>query len=140
DSLTTAFREGEGEVVIVTVDDEARLRFSERYRCPDHPDVKFFEPTPRFFSFNNPYGCCPRCTGFGATLEYDVALIVPNASRSLREGAVDPWEKPRYKKTRNKLLAFAKQEGASADVAWKDLPAKFRDAVIHGAKKFQGVI
>jgi excinuclease ABC subunit A len=140
DSLTTAFREGEGEVVIVRVDDDTRMRFSERFRCPDHPDVKFFEPTPRFFSFNNPYGCCAVCTGFGATLEYDAALIVPNPARSLREGAVAPWETPRYKKTRLKLLAFAKQEGLSPDTPWKDLPAKFRDAVINGTRKFQGVI
>ncbi len=140
DSLTTAFREGEGEVVIVKVDDDARLRFSERFRCPDHPEVKFYEPTPRFFSFNNPYGCCPRCTGFGATLEYDPGLIVPNPSRSLREGAVAPWETPRYKKTRDKLMALAKQDGLSPDTPWKDLPTKFRDAVINGTRKFQGVI
>src|SRR5690606_38032817 len=82
DSLGTAFHEGDGAVIIVTLPDNGRLLFSERFHCPDHPDVKFLEPTPRLFSFNNPYGSCPACTGFGATLEYDPELIVPNASRT----------------------------------------------------------
>ncbi|MEJ2679778.1 MAG: excinuclease ABC subunit A, partial [Gemmatimonadota bacterium] len=77
-----------------------RMRFTERFRCPDHPEVKFADPTPRLFSFNNPYGSCPECTGFGAVLEYDGSLIVPNPNRSLKDGAVEPWEMPRYKRKR----------------------------------------
>jgi excinuclease ABC subunit A len=141
DSLGTAFHEGDGEVVVVTLPDHARLLFSERFHCPDHPHVRFVDPTPRLFSFNNPYGSCPECTGFGATLEYDAALIVPNAARSLKEGAVDPWEKPRYKRYRTKLLAFAKEKGVSVDASWSELPKAFRDEVIRGRRRgFQGVI
>jgi excinuclease ABC subunit A len=141
DSVGTAFHEGEGEVVVVVLPDDERLLFSERFHCPDHPDVKFLEPTPRLFSFNNPYGSCPACTGFGATLEYDADLIVPNAARSLKEGAVDPWEKPRYKRYRSKLLAFAKEKGVDAGAPWSDLPKTFRDEVIKGKRRgFQGVI
>jgi excinuclease ABC subunit A len=141
DSIGTAFHEGEGEVVVVVASDSRRLVFSERFHCPDHPDIRFLEPTPRLFSFNNPYGSCPECTGFGATLEYDPELIVPNASRTLKEGAVDPWEKPRYARYRSKLLAFAKEQGVAANVPWQELPKNFRDAVIKGRRKtFQGVI
>ena len=141
DSIGTAFHEGDGEVVVVTQPDNERLLFSERFHCPDHPDVKFLDPTPRLFSFNNPYGSCPTCTGFGATLEYDAALIVPNPSRTLKEGAVDPWEKPRYKRYRTKLLAFAKEKGVSLTEPWADLPKAFRDEVIKGRRRgFQGVI
>ncbi|MEX1184303.1 MAG: excinuclease ABC subunit UvrA [Gemmatimonadota bacterium] len=141
DSLGTAFREGDGEVVVQVLPDNRRMLFSERFYCPDHPEIRFLEPSPRLFSFNNPYGSCPTCTGFGATLEYDRDLIVPNAGRSLKEGAVDPWEKPRYKRYRAKLLAFAKEQGVPANVAWRDLPQKFRDDVIRGRRRvFQGVI
>jgi excinuclease ABC subunit A len=76
DSLTTAFTEGDGDVIVINADTWDRLRFSDRFHCPDHREVKFLDPTPRLFSFNNPYGSCPKCTGFGATLEYDESLIV----------------------------------------------------------------
>jgi excinuclease ABC subunit A len=143
DSIGTAFREGEGESVVVvrgTHGDGDMLRFTERFRCPEHPEIRFRHPTPRLFSFNNPYGSCEVCTGFGATLEYDPGLIVPNAARSLREGAVDPWEKPRYKSHRKKLLEFARKQGVPTDRPWSALPEPFRDAVLGGVKGFQGVL
>ena len=104
------------------------------------PDIKFLDPTPRLFSFNNPYGSCPKCTGFGATLEYDPRLIVPNEGRSIKGGAVDPWEKPRYGKYRSRLLAFAKKKKIPLDKPWRDLSESFRNAVIHGTAEFPGVI
>ena len=141
DSLGTAFAEGEGEVIVARAADGERVRFSDKFRCPDHPDISFAEPTPRLFSFNNPYGSCPKCTGFGAVLEYDQKLIVPNAARSLREGAVDPWEKPRYHRYRGRLLAFAKAQGVSVEAPWESLPPAFRKLVIRGRRGvFQGVI
>ncbi len=140
DSVGTALREGEGEVIAVDATTDARLLFSERFHCPDHPEIRFLDPSPRLFSFNNPYGSCPECTGFGAVLEYDATLIVPNADRSLDEGAVDPWEKPRYGKYRSKLLAFARAEGVSIETPWADLDEDFRNAVIHGVRGFTGVI
>jgi excinuclease ABC subunit A len=140
DSVGTAFHEGEGEVVIVEADGGRRLRYTERFRCPDHPDASLLEPAPRLFSFNNPYGSCPECTGFGATLEYDPDLIVPNGARSLEEGAVDPWEKPRYGRQRERLMAFARKRRVSLDKPWEDISPKFRAAVLEGTRGFQGVI
>jgi excinuclease ABC subunit A len=140
DSFGTAFHEGDGEVLVINAVTFERLRFSDRFHCPDHRDIKFLDPTPRLFSFNNPYGSCPTCTGFGATLEYDERLIVPNPGRSLKGGAVDPWEKPRYAKYRTRLLAYAKKQKAPLETAWRDLPAKFRNAVINGTRDFTGVI
>jgi excinuclease ABC subunit A len=140
DSVATAFVEGEGELVVIEHAGGARHHFSERFHCPDHPDVRFLDPTPRLFSFNNPYGSCQTCTGFGATLEYDPALIVPNPLRTLREGAVDPWEKPRYKRNRSRLLAYAREKEVSVDAPWSELPARFRNHVINGVRGFQGVI
>ena len=138
DSLQMAFSEGEGEAVVVPVGLD-RLRFTERFRCPDHPEIEFATPTPQLFSFNNPYGSCPECTGFGAVLRLDDSLIVCNPSRSLAEGAVDPWRMPRYETRRKKLYDFARREGLSPDTPWTELPEEFRGKVLHGARGFQGV-
>jgi excinuclease ABC subunit A len=147
DSLATAFAEGEGEAeVVVWSEPRQRLRFTERFRCPEHPDVRFLDPTPRLFSFNNPYGSCPECTGFGAVLEYDPRLIVPVDAKSLRDGAVDPWEKPRYRRQRQRLLEFARSWGVSPDRPWRDLPEPFGNAVLQGVRRrgerpgFPGII
>jgi excinuclease ABC subunit A len=140
DSIGTAMAEGEGEAVIVDATSGTVYRFTDGFRCPDHPEIRFQDPAPRLFSFNNPYGSCPRCTGFGATLEYDPALIVPNPARSLAEGAVDPWEKPRYGRWRRKLLKSAKAKGIDVDAPWETLPKRFRANVLEGVRGFTGVI
>ncbi len=143
DSVGTAFMEGEGEALILIPDGEApelprRIAFTERFRCPDHPEIEFPEPTPQLFSFNSPWGSCPTCTGFGATLEYDPALVIPNPTRSLQEGAVDPWSKPRYKRERARLQEYADRRGVSNHLPWQELPEDFRDAVVFGAKSGKG--
>ncbi|NIP59532.1 MAG: excinuclease ABC subunit A, partial [Gemmatimonadetes bacterium] len=150
DSLGTAFSEGEGEaVVLVAAGGEAesdgreapeRLAFTEHFRCPRHPEVDFLDPSPQLFSFNNPYGSCPECTGFGATLEYDLELIVPNPERSIDDGAVDPWTKPRYDEQRDRLRAFAREDGVSVYTPWKELPEAFREEVLYGTEEFQGIV
>jgi excinuclease ABC subunit A len=139
DSLHTAFKEGEGEAVVVPAV-ASRMRFSERFHCPEHPGIVFATPSPALFSFNNPYGSCPGCTGFGAVLRYDPALIVPNGARSLAEGAVDPWDKPRYESRRQKLADLARRERVSLDEPWVTLPGEFQRAVLHGTRGFQGVL
>ncbi len=133
DSVHTAFSEGEGECVAIVPDGE-RLSFTERFRCPDHPEIKFADPSPQLFSFNNPYGSCPTCTGFGANLEYSLDLIVPDPEKSITDGAVDPWNKPRYHRERDRLRTFALDEDQSLYTRWKDLPADFRHKVIHGVE------
>jgi excinuclease ABC subunit A len=139
DSLQMAFTEGEGEAIVVPAG-EPPLRFTESFRCSDHPEITFLTPTPQLFSFNNPYGSCPECTGFGAVLRYDPSLIVPNPGRSMLEGAVDPWRMPRYDIRRKKLDDFARKRGVSNEQPWQDLPEDFRNAVLHGAPGFQGVL
>jgi excinuclease ABC subunit A len=156
DSVGTAFREGEGEARILIPERDAereglpeRLSFTERFRCPEHPEIDFPDPSPQFFSFNSPYGSCPECTGFGAVLEYDEALIVPNPALSIRKGAVDPWSKPRYKRERAMLREYAERMEVPVDAPWDELPSDFREAVIEGAstgpgrltdRAFKGVI
>jgi excinuclease ABC subunit A len=152
DSLGTCFVEGDGEAVVVVAQGQGdgaparpgdlpdRLLFTERFRCPEHPDVTFFDPRPQLFSFNNPYGSCKLCTGFGATLDYDPELIIANPSLSLADGAVGPWTKPRYRRERDKLRAFAQTKKVSLHASWESLPAAFREAVLYGTKGFKGVV
>ncbi len=157
DAIETAFREGDGDcVVLVDVPLPAagnlpsavrrppsvasRLRFTTRFECPDH-HTRAPHPTPQLFSFNNPRGACPTCNGFGATLEYDVALIVPYAERTLRDGAIDPWTKPRYDNKRRALAEACKREGIPMDRPWRDLADSQREYLLRGkAKGFQGIL
>jgi len=139
DSMGTCFAEGEGEAVVVVVGGE-RLEFTEHFRCPRHPEREFLEPSPHLFSFNNPYGTCPVCTGFGATLEYDEDLIIPNLRRAVQEGAVDPWTKPRYFKEQDRLRALTQDRKLSVYAPWEDLPQDFKELVLHGGKGFKGVL
>lgn len=142
DSLGTAFTEGEGEALVLASNgksDVRRIAFSERFRCPDC-SLTFPEPVPTLFSFNSPLGACPTCNGFGATLEFDLGLIVPDQDRSLEDGAVDPWTKPRYAERRARLRDLARRHGVALDAAWRDLPEGFREVVLHGEAGFEGVL
>jgi excinuclease ABC subunit A len=107
DAIGTAFADGDGECVIILADTMERLRFTERFECA-YDGTRVPAPSPQLFSFNNPRGACERCNGFGAILEYDESLIVPYPERSLREGAIDPWTKPRYDGKRRTLAEFAR--------------------------------
>src|SRR6476620_4795896 len=124
DALGTAFREGDGDAVILFTDPIAspfegatvtRLRFTERFECPNDGTTAP-APTPQLFSFNSPRGACPQCNGFGAVLEYDESLIVPYPERALRDGAIHPWTKPRYDNMRRKLAAKARERLLHASV------------------------
>ncbi len=95
DTTEVCYREG-AEVIFEEATPEARrLRFSEAFSCKTC-GKEFQEPEPRLFSFNNPFGACPRCQGFGYTIDYDMDLIVPDRTKSLDDGAIDPWTKPSY--------------------------------------------
>ena len=149
DAVATAFREGDGDAVILFTDavvspfDQTRttrLRFTERFECPNDGTTAP-APTPQLFSFNSPRGACEQCNGFGAILEYDEMLIVPYPERTVREGAIDPWTKPRYENKRRALAEYAKREGISMDVPWQKLPAKQRERLLHAnVRGFKGIL
>jgi excinuclease ABC subunit A len=145
DAVGTAFREGDGDcAVILSLSEDAKskartLRFTERFECPND-GTRAPTPTPQLFSFNSPRGACKRCNGFGATLEYDEALIVPYPTRTLREGAIDPWTKPRYDNKRRALAEFAKREGISMDTPWEKLPIGARGKLLKSrARGYKGI-
>jgi excinuclease ABC subunit A len=148
ESLATAFREGDGECVVlfaeaVSLDGRGEAlrdwRFTERFECGTD-GTRMPAPTPQLFSFNNPRGACPTCNGFGAVLEYDLSLIVPAPNRTVREGAIDPWMKPRYGGKRRALAEFAKRERIPLDTPWTQLAARQRDLLLHTrARGYKGI-
>ena len=94
DSIETCYRDGSGRAIIETVSDPpVRLNFSEGYECK-YCDLKYATPEPQLFSFNNPFGACPVCQGFGNTIGLDLSLVVPNRELSIAQGAVEPWTRP----------------------------------------------
>jgi excinuclease ABC subunit A len=137
-SLEMAFAEGAG-LARVKVVGGPELRFSERFDCA-RCGLAFEEPQPRLFSFNNPYGACPTCHGFGNLIEVDQSLVIPDQSRSLSEGAIAPWNKPHYRPLTAELRRFARRRGIPMDVAWSDLGEDQRRLVLEGDEEFPGVV
>jgi excinuclease ABC subunit A len=129
DAVATAVQEGEG--VAMAVSETDGLRFSESPACSacDTPTLPL---TPSLFSFNNPRGACGGCNGFGAVLEYDESLVVPDADRTIAEGAIDPWTKPRYETRRRMLRDAARKLGADAHTPWRRLKADHRRQLLFG--------
>src|SRR3989449_6686258 len=141
DAVEIGYRES-GEVIFETAprDGEApqRLRFSQRFECK-RCNIRYEEPEPRLFSFNNPYGACPRCQGFGNTIDFDLNLVIPDRSKTLNEGAIEPWTKPKYKPLFTELKRFARQSGLPLDVPWAELDAEQQRLVIEGEGRFPGI-
>jgi excinuclease ABC subunit A len=145
DSIEICYREGHGEAILEFIADSAgnpaeRLSFNERFECKNDGTL-YQEPEPRLFSFNNPYGACPRCQGFGNTIDFDVNLVVPDSSKSLDEGAIEPWTKPRYRALLQDVKKWARGRGIPLNVPWRQLTAEQRRLVLEGDPEnaFEGV-
>jgi len=149
DAVETAYRES-GEVIFdlpARVDSPAsavertratRLRFAQRFECKDCR-LRYEEPEPRLFSFNNPYGACARCQGFGNTIDFDLDLVIPDKTKTLGEGPIDPWNKPKYRPLFTEMKRFAKQENIPLDVPWAELDREQQELILDGDDKFLGV-
>ena len=129
EAVALAFAEGEG--IAIVLHPAGRLRFTEHPAC-SVCDTPAPPRTPNLFSFNNPRGACGGCNGFGAVLEYDESLIVPDERKSLLQGAIDPWTKPRYESRRRLLLDAARRLGADPSRPWRSLKAGVRRELLHG--------
>jgi len=139
DAIETAYRES-GEVLFEIPGDDTtkQLRFAQRFECK-FCNIRYEEPEPRLFSFNNPYGACPKCQGFGNTIDFDLDLVIPDKMKTLAEGAIEPWTKPKYRPLFTDLKRYAKQAGIPLDMAWIDLAEEHRNLVLNGEGKFLGV-
>jgi excinuclease ABC subunit A len=96
DSLEVCYQEGHGQAIIETASEPSlRLQFSEGFECK-RCGLRYATPEPQLFSFNNPFGACPTCQGFGNTIGLDLNLVIPNRELTLAQGAIEPWMKPQY--------------------------------------------
>ena len=143
DAAEVAYRES-GEVTFEELpsDEKAprpRHRFSGAFECKccHRPGS---EPEPRLFSFNNPFGACPRCQGFGNTMDFDLNLVIPDKALTLNGGAIDPWNRPKYRPWFTEFRKQAPELGIPLDVAWRDLPEAAREIVLRGKGAFVGVL
>jgi excinuclease ABC subunit A len=138
DSIETSYREGGGAAFAVDAGTGERTVFSERFECRAC-GLTYETPQPRLFSFNNPFGACPTCHGFGNIIELDMELVVPDPSKSIAQGAIEPWSKPHYRGQLTELKRAAKQGGVRLDVPWQDLTDEERRFVVEGHGDYDGI-
>jgi excinuclease ABC subunit A len=142
DSIETAFHEGDGAAFAIEVDDAGALkathRFSERFECRNC-GILYEVPQPRLFSFNNPFGACPTCHGFGNIIELDMNLVVPDASKTINAGAIEPWTKPHYRSCLAQLKRTARAGAARLDAPWRTLTEDELKFVIEGRDDYEGI-
>jgi len=139
DSVEICYREGNGEAIVEFVADSngaggERSSFNERFECKNDGTI-YQEPEPRLFSFNNPYGACPRCQGFGNTVDFDLNLVVPDQSKSLDDGAIEPWTKPRFRSLVAEARKWLKSQGIPTDIPWRHLKEEDRQKIVEGDPK-----
>ena len=133
ESIETAYREGSGSAFAAEIGDGAPVlhEFSERFECRPC-GIPCEVPQPTLFSFNSPFGACPTCHGFGNVIELDMDLVVPDRSKSIMEGAIEPWSKPHYRSHLVDLKRAARPRGVRTTVPWSDLSDSERRFVIEG--------
>jgi len=139
DSVETAFIEGDGYAHILFPDSTRMMQFTLHYECAEDK-IRYEEPDPRLFSFNNPVGACPQCQGFGRSVGIDMDLVVPDPNKSIRAGAIQPWSFPKWRENLRDLLAIAPRAGIPVDVPFKDLTPAYVDIIRDGYDGFDGLI
>ena len=117
----------------VTIDGRAwrRLAFSNTLACAEC-GIEYIPPEPRLFSFNSPLGACPKCEGFGNIVGVDMDLVVPDRNKTIREGAIAPWNTPAYAHELEELLALAPDCDIPVDVPYSQLTAAQRKLIEQG--------
>jgi excinuclease ABC subunit A len=139
DSLEICFQEGHGSAIVETAEaNRQRLRFSDRFECK-YDGTVYATPEPRLFSFNNPYGACPTCQGFGNTIGLDLDLVIPNPGLSLKDGAIEPWTKPQHEWAMAELKQFCRSEKISMTAPFNQLSRSEQTAIIEGRGEWGGV-
>jgi excinuclease ABC subunit A len=139
DTVEIGYRES-GEIVLEPAGGAGAstgqpLRFSEKFACKQCGLI-FVDPEPRLFSFNNPFGACPRCQGFGNTIDFDMDLVVPDKTRTIEDGAVDPWTKPKYRSWLGNFRKTARSKSVRLTVPFCDLTEKEQETVFAAIRNF----
>jgi len=133
ESVELALKIGSGAVIIYLMDTRKDHLFSEHFACPDHPEASLDELSPRMFSFNSPYGACPRCDGLGSHMEVDPELVVPDRTKSLIQGAIAPLgEQPRGNWYGSILKSLAAHYHFNFTTPWNRLDPEIRKILLNG--------
>ena len=138
DAIETGYREsGEIQFRVLGSEDPAK-RFSSAFECTTCHRA-YREPEPRLFSFNNPYGACPRCQGFGNTIDFDPGLIIPDRSKSLDDGAIHPWTTTKYRPHHGEMKRAAKAANIPTDIPWFELEPAQQRFIEDGGNGYPGI-
>ncbi len=136
DSIELALKQSGGLVFVNKPDSGEDVMFSEQFACP-HCGLSFEEPAPRLFSFNSPYGACPKCDGLGVLTRIDPALIVPDESLSINEGAIAVMTGRNEGWLYEMISSLARRYKFSLDTPWKDLPEEIKNLILYGSGEEQ---
>ncbi len=134
-SLETAFQNGSGRLSIKIRDGE-ELKFSERFEMDG---IEFTEPTPQMFSFNNPFGACPKCEGFGRVAGIDEDLVIPDPEKTIRDGAIAPFTTQKFSTHLRDLVKVASKEKFSIDTPYSELPKEVKNIIWKGKDEYIGI-
>ncbi len=146
EAIETALRLGGGKLVVFVLPDgieaeaieqQPRLAFSNGLHCAAC-DISYNSATPSLFSFNSPIGACEACRGFGRVIGVDYGLVIPDEGKTLREGAVKPWQTPSFKECQDDLIKYGRQENINLDKPWRDLSQHDRNWVLTGSPLWKG--
>ncbi len=139
EDLEAALKHGRGRVRAHLLDDAGAIRdtlaFSSHLHCAAC-DLDYTDASPEMFSFNSPVGACPTCRGFGRVMGIDYALVVPDESLTLAEGAIKPWQSQSYRECQDDLCRYARKAGVALDVPWRALSDPHKQWVIAGEGDF----
>jgi len=136
DSIQTSFYEGKGELFIEELDTNKRYHFSNKFELDG---ISFLEPNPHLFSFNNPYGACPKCEGYGDVIGIDEDLVIPNTGLSIYENAIFPWRGESMSWYRDQLVNNSHKFDFPIHKPYFELPQEHKDLVWTGNKYFTGL-
>ncbi|MFZ0452567.1 MAG: excinuclease ABC subunit UvrA [Ignavibacteriaceae bacterium] len=136
DSIEITFKEGENRIILINADTGEEKEFNKFYECCG---IRYEEPEPRFFSFNNPFGACPVCQGFSKTIGIDMDLVVPNPNLSIVDGAIAPWRTTKYSSYLRDLVKNAKEYRVPINIPFKNLTNAQLDLVRKGFGDYKGI-
>ncbi|MCX6149198.1 MAG: excinuclease ABC subunit UvrA [Ignavibacteriales bacterium] len=136
ESIETSFKEGEGRNCVINAGTNEVKHFNKFYECCG---IRYEEPEPRFFSFNNPFGACPVCQGFGRTVGIDMDLVVPEPNLTILDGAIAPWRSVKFSKHLRDLVRTAKENNIPINIPFKNLTEEQINLIKKGYKGFHGI-
>ena len=136
DAIQTAFFEGKGECILELVNNQEQVLFNNKFELDG---IQFLEPNIHLFSFNNPYGACPTCEGYGNVIGVDADLVIPNTSLSIYDDAILPWKSDSFKKFKDDLTTHAYKFNIPIHKPWFEIPEKAKELIWNGNSSFEGL-